>query len=305
MNGQVADFRHVCFVAASPGPARPGWSASTPPRALPAVPAEPLHPFLGWLTQQAGLQVGAYRPAALNRRLGACLRALRVTSPERARALLESRPELLAKVLDALLIGVSGFFRDEAVFEQLHKVILPGLLRGRPGLRVYSAGCSDGQELYSLAMLLDDLGCLDQSELLGLDCRPVAIARARAGCWPAPEANPVPLAFRARYFHGREGCARVAPRLREKIRWRAGDLLAEPDPDGSWDLVLFRNVAIYMSWEHQALWDRFAALVRPGGVLVTGKAERPPSRLPFRSIGPCLFKKMEGAGLGSPAGTRS
>lgn len=314
--GSVAsDLSHVCFVGVEP-PARCGVRRQ-PSRVGPAESGErnkragffrarsdsPLSPaalceaeepdaFLVWLFNEAGLDAGAYRCKALQRRLPACLRALRASCSEQARAMLERRPELLPRAMEAVLIGVSGFFRDQAVFEQLRRSVLPNLLRGRGGLSVYSAGSADGRELYSMAMLLDGLGVLKGSSLLGVDCRPEAIARAEAGWYGATDLDGVAPELRDRYFepHGTRACIRAA--LRGNICWQVGNLLIASQAGGGWDVVLCRNVAIYLRPEQTAgLWERLTAGLRPGGVLVTGKAERPTAGLPLKRIYPSIYQK--------------
>jgi chemotaxis methyl-accepting protein methylase len=299
-----------------------------------------LDEFLVWLLQKAWLSPEVYRASALHRRLPACLRALRVPTTAAARALLEREPQLLSRALSTILIGVSGFFREPLVFEILQREGLPRLLRRTPELRVLSAGCSDGQELYSLAMLLDQAGALDKAFLLGLDCRSEAVVRAQGGWFEVAEIGQVPLEFHARYFthHGSE--VLVSRKLRERICWCEEDLLAglpeEQEPacvnppcslrvkgkptehdahptlaplpemenrnsgldyfesaTGFWDLILFRNVAIYLDpHPAQSLWARLVRQLRVGGLLVTGKAERPPRNLPVRRIGHCLYERI-------------
>jgi chemotaxis protein methyltransferase CheR len=246
---------------------------------------------MGWMFGKAGLDISVYRPSALQRRLPACLRQLRVASPESARTLLECRPELLPLALNALLIGVSDFFRDAPVFGQLQTVVLPALLRSRPGIRVCSVGVSGGQELYSVAMLLAELAGLGGSRLMGIDCRSHAIAHAAAGDFRPEEMAGVEPARRERFFERAGGCWRIRPELRSQVRWEVADLFSFAGP-GPWDLILFRNVAIYLD-DSPAVraWERLEARLAPGGVLVTGKAERPPGWLGLVRIGPSIYRK--------------
>jgi chemotaxis methyl-accepting protein methylase len=180
---------------------------------------------------------------------------------------------------------------------------------GRPGrLRVWSPGCSDGAELYSVAILLDELGLLDRCELLGTDCRADAVERARAGAYDAHAVRCVPPDLLARHFttDADRRTWRVSPRLRAAARWRTADVLNVCEP-GVWDLVLCRNLAIYLQPEAAGeLWRRLEAAVRPGGVLALGKAERPGSGRRFTPAGPCLFRRSgaaDGDGMNGTVGT--
>ncbi|MHC1765299.1 MAG: protein-glutamate O-methyltransferase CheR [Verrucomicrobiia bacterium] len=251
------------------------------------------NPFAVWLFEQVGLDASAYRPAFLERRISACLRALLVNSTEAAQAVLEQKPERIRSAVDTILIGVSSFFRDAAVFEQLRRKVLPDLLGGRDGLRVCSVGCSEGHELYSTAILVDSLGRLCASHFLGLDFRPEAVSRAHAGRFDGAELEPVPPEWRDRYFAVHGHTARIAPSLRESARWEEADCFQWEFGRDSWDLVLFRNVAIYLDQKEViGLWKRLIQGLRPGGVLVTGKAEQPPNELPLKLISRCLYARL-------------
>jgi len=254
---------------------------------------EQLDPFLVWLLEKVGVDAHDYRVAALQPRLPACLRALKTSSTQTAKALLTSQPSLLGRALDAVLIGVSGFFRDTEVFEGLSRHALPQLLQGRSGLRVCSLGCSTGQELYSVAMLLDKAGALAGSHLLGLDCRPEAIAHAQAGWFPVAALKTLASEFQERYFEREPTRSRICARLRETVRWQAGDLLQALAGEPPWDLLLFRNVAIYLEPECTEVWTALGQQLRLGGILVTGKGERPPKGWGAQRLRPCLYYKTE------------
>jgi chemotaxis methyl-accepting protein methylase len=318
----AARYRHVTFpdsvggygkaVNLSPPPPFDPLADAGP---SPAAPTEPLAPdvesFLRWLLSRAGLNIRHYKPETLGRRLPACLRALRVGSVGQARALLQRQPQLASAALDALLIGVTGFFRDDAVFSALHRRTLPDLLRrwraqaGSRSFRVWSAGCSDGAELYTVAILLVELGALSPFgvELVGTDCRPEALERAAAGAFDAAAVKSVPPHLLQRYFSFDGSRHHVQRALRAAVRWRCGDALAAPEP-GPWDLVLCRNVAIYLQPESAAaLWASLAAVLRPGGALVLGTAERPNGVPGLSCEAPCVYRRADGP-PGRPAPAR-
>lgn len=299
--GQLDRFSNIWFAGIDPprrterrsGNSSAAWAKRCAARDWARREPERPNPFAVWLFEKVGLNAYAYRPAFLERRISACLRALCVDSTEAAQAALEQKPERIRSAVDTILIGVSSFFRDEAVFEQLRRRVLPDLLRGRDGLRICSVGCSEGHELYSAAILVDSLGRLKTSHFLGLDFRPDAIARARAGCFDVAELEPVPAELRDRCFtvHGRS--AQIAPLLREAAQWQEANCFQWEFGRDSWDVVLFRNVAIYLDQrEVIALWKRLSQGLRPGGVLVTGKAEQPPGEFPLKLISRCLYARL-------------
>lgn len=250
--------------------------------------------FLEWLFARAGLNVRAYRAETLQRRLPACLRSLGARSPAEARRNLELVPERLPGALSTMLVGVTSFYRDPSVFGLLIDQLLPKLAECRGGLSVWSAGCSDGAELYSVAFGLAEAGLLSGSYLLGTDCRTDAIARAKAGRFDAAALKCVPGPVRERCLApDAPGWQVVAP-IRAALRWRVADLLASSEP-GYWDVILCRNTTMYMRAEVTgALWPRFEAALRPGGFLVLGKAERPAGAKRLALAGPCVYRRVRG-----------
>lgn len=295
----VHDLRHIRFEGV-PRLTRRGTVARnqlaaasvTAPESRRSMPdAEPADPLVEFVLKQSMLDPKAYRSGSTTRRVPACLRLLRVSTEQQAISLLKRKPELLGNALDALLIGVSEFFRDAAVFECLAR-ILPGLAQSERRLRAYSAGCSEGQEIYSLAILLAEAGSLDRWELVGADCRPSAIATAKAGLFNRNGTSGVGPGLQSRYFRRERGGWRISETLRQRTQWRVEELLSLRAA-GKWNLIFFRNVAIYLRVEKAApLWASLCSALETDGLLVTGKAERPPGHLPLIRLHPCIYRKV-------------
>lgn len=257
------------------------------PDALDPAEAE----FVNWLLRQGGLDVNDYRPESLRRRLPACLRVLGVQSVARAQLILRRQPELLPKALSAVVIGVTSFFRDPSVFDALAAEVLPSLRGEASPLRVWSAGCSDGQELYSVAMLLAEAMRLDDAELLGTDCRAQAISAAISGRYDAAAMESVPSDWQDKYFTHDGGAWEVSESLRHATRWEIAALPGNVAPC-SFDLILCRNLAIYLELNAaERLWAHLITALRPGGVLGVGKAERPAALRTLKQVGPCLYRR--------------
>ncbi|MEY4940821.1 MAG: hypothetical protein RIQ93_2556 [Verrucomicrobiota bacterium] len=281
--------RTPAFSSQSVGGVRP--LGRLPPKSF--EPPEPLHPFAAHVLTRAGIEPTAYRAKPLHRRLSACLRQSGAPSLPVAQQLLERSPKLLHSALDTLLIGVSAFFRDAPVFQALRSNFLPELLRRQPSLNVFSAGSSGGHELYSMAMLLDELSALENSTFLGVDCRAQAIAQAQSGRFESAEVAGLSAAQQEKYFTCRGGLAVVRESLRSRLEWRCLDLLSFAGGSGAKDVILFRNVAIYLEPTAAAqAYERFTAQLSPGGLLVTGKAESPPKSLPLTRVAPSIFRKL-------------
>jgi len=295
-------YRHIRFFdesALAPGPTRRPIPSRVHPVAASTRDAEPVASevvdHLAFLLRRAGVDPGHYHMASLSRRVGACLRSLKARSLEEARSRLEQEPERLTGAVSTILIGVTEFFRDPHVFACLDEVVLPKLAAGRRRLRVWSAGCADGAELYSVAMLLARRGLLGGSTLVGTDCRPDVLCKAERGWFDRDQVERLPLPFRAPFLVEEGSGGRVCGVLRRAVCWRQGDILAAPPADAPcWDLILCRNVAIYLEPAASALlWSRLLQSLRVGGVLVVGKAERPDRQRCLVRLAPCVFEKRE------------
>lgn len=289
-----ARFHHVLFRGATPVGRDRRKPAMVPrPTSLPPTLPQPVEDagtlFLRRILAQAGLNPLLYRKAPLVRRLPACLRALRVETCAAAERLFAAKPALLSNALESLLIGTTELFRDPAVFTQLEHDVLPKLLQRPAPPRVWSAGCSEGAELYSVAMLLAKFGALEGSRLLGSDCRPAAIERAMRGVY-LPGERVMPATAGGHWQELADGRIAMSREIRQAVQWEQSDLLA-PRPLGTWDLILCRNVAIYLEpAAAETLWRRLAEALAPGGFLIVGKAEKP--RLSsLRRVAPSIYCK--------------
>lgn len=186
--------------------------------------------------------------------------------------------DLLAK---DLLIHVTGFFRDPAVHATLAETVIPGLVRDQPQgqpLRIWIAGCSTGEEAYSLAILFQEAisaaGRDIRLQVLASDIDAEAVAMAREGLYPAAIEADVSEARLARFFCKEDGQGyRVLPDMRAAVVFTVQDLLADP-PFSRLDLVSCRNLLIYLGPEAQAKAVAvFHFALKEGGTLLLGSAE--------------------------------
>jgi chemotaxis protein methyltransferase CheR len=201
----------------------------------------------------------------------------------------------LRELKDYLTINVSSFFRDPDKYRYLGSRILPELAGDGVRLRVWSAGCSRGQEAYTLAMMLRaGLAGLRPHEILATDLDRTALEVARAG-GPYDEtdvANVRPDYLR-RYFDRNETGYWVKDDLRHGITFRHANLLSERFGQG-YDLIVCRNVVIYFTAEVKDwVYRRFHQALRPGGVLFVGGTEIIPSRtgIGFESVGISFYRR--------------
>ncbi|KAE8762737.1 CheR family methyltransferase [Georgenia thermotolerans] len=180
-------------------------------------------------------------------------------------------------VVEALVTTETSWFRDRPTFDALTGQLLPALADRGP-LRVWSAGCSTGQEPYSVVMALLDAGA-DAFSVLATDVSATVLERARAGRYTALEmGRGLPRSAWARYFTPRAGEWQVAARVRERVDLRRHSLL-EPSPAahaGTFDVVLLRHVLMYFDLAARAVvLRRLRRCLAPGGFLVLGTTETP------------------------------
>jgi chemotaxis protein methyltransferase CheR len=292
-----AAYRHVVFPPSGPVGASPiNFAGVLEPTPVPPptnlrAPIEN-ESFLCWVFDRAGLDARDYKSETLHRRLPACLRALRAKSLDEARQMIQLQPCALKLAMGALVIGVTGFFRDPAVFSSLGEHFLPDLTARGSAARIWSVGCSDGQELYSIAMLLAEMQTLHRCHLLGTDCRSDAVRTAAEGAYDHQSVQSVPLPLLAKYFKPDGPRWRIHSWLHTVVRWRSGSALAGSEP-GIWDMILCRNLSIYLLGAATSrLWQVLTAALRPGGLLVVGKAERPLGAVGLEMAAPCIYRRL-------------
>ncbi|WP_397384270.1 chemotaxis protein CheB [Prosthecobacter sp.] len=195
---------------------------------------------------------------------------------------LQENPQELGILFKELLIGVTNFFRDKTAWEQLATKALPLLLKDRPAgsiLRAWVAGCSTGEEAYTLAMVfketLKNLKCADNVSLqiYATDLDKDAIDKARQGLFPENIVADVSPSRLTRFFIKEETGYRVNKEIRSMVVFAPQNLIMDP-PFTRLDLLCCRNLLIYLTPELQRkLFPLFHYSLNPGGVLFLGSAE--------------------------------
>lgn len=230
----------------------------------PLTPAE-----LRTLSLVSGLPLQSFRGDHLSSALERTFARERVGSVEALVARLRTDAPARTRFRRSVAISTSGLFRDPAQFNVLEPLLPPLLAGHKRRLRVWSAGCANGSELATVALLLDRLGSLDRSYLLGSDLLEENIALARSG-------------------------SAFPPELASRLRWERRDILAEGAPRGRWNVVLCRNLAIYLDAAAKgSLHETLAAALAPRGILLLGRSERiaEPKALGLDPVAPHAYRK--------------
>jgi chemotaxis protein methyltransferase CheR len=228
---------------------------------------------LASLARASGLALQSYRQAHVSACVARALARHQTQSVAGLARLCRRDPAVRAALRRCILVPVTGLFRDPEQFDLLEQRVLPRLLARRSGFSAWSAGCSDGSELYSVVLMLRRLGALARSRLLGSDLSAGRVELARRGAMVS---------------------AAVRQEALPVLRWERRDLLREPPPPGAFDLVLCRNVTIYFEPPAQrAVYVKLAAALGPGGVLMLGTCERllVPGQFGLTAGGPHLYRR--------------
>jgi chemotaxis protein methyltransferase CheR len=237
----------------------------------------------GFVRDSAGINLSADKDYLVVSRLKPQLPAWNIASLDSLVERLRAQPKgsLASQVIAALTINETLWFQDQKPFEALKSVMIPDIVSRSPSDRpiaIWSAACSSGQEVYSIAMTMRD----EEQQLrgrrvsiLGSDiCEPV-LARARSGIYSQFEVQRgLPVQRLVKFFEDLGGEWRVRPELRANVEFRALNLLDLPQNMGPFDIIFCRNVLIYFEPAiKRAVLASLAARAKPGGYLALGGAE--------------------------------
>ncbi len=243
----------------------------------------PDDPFFQQLTakisRDRGFGCASYKEKCLRRRIAVRMRAKGVLTYEAYARVLDTDASEYERLLDALTINVTKLFRNWETYSALANQVVPALWAlPAPFIRVWSAGCSSGEEPYSLATLFHrhatDRGASpSRVRVLGTDIDRDSLAAAERGAYEEAAFADTPADLRARYF-GNVAPYRISPEVRALVSFERRDLVGEAAPEGSFHLIACRNVLIYFDRATQeALFEKFHDALHPGGYLVLGKVE--------------------------------
>ena len=236
------------------------------------------------VTAARGFRCDAYKESCLRRRLAVRMRACGVHTFTEYAERLDSDAAEYDRLLDALTINVTKFYRNADMWDRLATTIIPDLMkRCQGGIRCWSAGCASGEEAYTLAVLL--LAEARKSALTGsiidridaTDCDVRSLQKAEEGRYPREAFDEMPDVLTRRYFRDSDDQSdrlSVSDQVRRAVRFTQHDVTREAPPDPPYDLILFRNVVIYFDRATQErVFSQMANVLTPGGVFILGKVE--------------------------------
>lgn len=234
------------------------------------------------ISRDRGFGCASYKDKCLRRRIAVRMRARGVhTYADYAQVLDQDQAEY-DRLLDALTINVTKLFRNWETYSAIAEKVVPALwAQPTPTINVWSAGCSSGEEPYSIGALFHrhaaQAGGSAQLEqrvrILGTDIDARCLAAADVGVFEEGDFTDTPPELRRRYFAPAAPFT-VVPEVKRLVRFERRDLLADAAPPGAHQLICCRNVMIYFDRETQErLFEKFHQALAPGGFLVLGKVE--------------------------------
>lgn len=245
--------------------------------------------------ETSGLDLDQYKEQQMQRRISQWLARVGADYGEYLKRLETDRSEM-QRFLEYLTINTSQFYRDVQVFSRIHTEVLPALLAGSRRLKIWSAGCSVGAEIYTIAILLQELAPGSRHTLLGTDLDEQALVKAAEAVYAPKLVNTMPKELVSKYFtRDEKGNYVLTDKIKRMVTFKKQNLLTDPFDDG-FDLILCRNVFIYFTAEAQArLTSRFSESLKPGGYFIVGSAENLPNpekyHLTRRAY--CIYQKRE------------
>jgi two-component system, chemotaxis family, CheB/CheR fusion protein len=234
--------------------------------------------LLQFLRDSRSFDFTGYKRPSLMRRVRHRMHEVGTDSFEDYQDVLQLQPNEFTALFNTILINVTSFFRDPDAWEHLRGAVLPGVLEASDGgeLRVWSAGCSAGQEAYSIAMLLHEelgSGFRERVKIYATDVDEDALNYARQASYTEREMRGLPDSYRERYFDHSNGRYVFTPDLRRTVIFGRNDLTSDA-PISRIDILLCRNTLMYLNAETQTrVVSRLGFALRPNGVLFLGKAE--------------------------------
>jgi chemotaxis protein methyltransferase CheR len=244
---------------------------------------EDYNEFRAFLERTSGIVLGDAKQYLVRGRLQRLLDEKGLTSLAGLNAALrtETSLELRTRVIDAMTTNETSWFRDEHPYDYLFHVVLPELKREGSGrLRIWSAGCSTGEEPYSIGIVVQEFltanpRCFSSVEIVATDISAGIIGQASAGLFEAASlSRGLAVARRDKYFTPADTRWAIKPEVRKLVRFSRHSLLHDFTPLGMFDVVFCRNVLFYFSRPRRTdIVTRLVNTIKSHGFFILGSAE--------------------------------
>lgn len=270
--------------------------------------AKDLSRICSFIYEQSGIRIGADKQIMLEARLKRRMNALNMLSYAEYCNYVFAGGQNAAEIIpliDAVSTNKTDFYREKAHFDVLTATALPEFTAAHGSsreFRLWSAGCSSGEEPYTLAIVLSEYARAHAGfrfKILATDISTLVLEKAQRGIFTAEVASPVPVAESRRYFmRSRDRSSdrmRIVPELRETIEFRRLNLMEDFGLAERFDAIFCRNVIIYFDRPTQErLFHKFSVQLVDGGYMFVGHSESLHSlNVPFKPVAPAVYRKND------------
>ena len=249
-----------------------------------------------------------YKEKQMRRRLTSFMERSQASDLDAYFASAQNDQRMLQELKDFLTINVSEFFRDDRQFEKLETLLLPQLIESRGNLKIWSAGCSNGAEPYTLAIMMEEITPGKHYKILATDLDETILARAKAGGpYMAKDVRNVRPERLAKYFRKSGNGYWILDSIKQMVDFKKHNLLSN-QPESNCDLILCRNVVIYFTDQaKRKIYKGFSDSLRERGILFIGGSEIifDSADLGFEIAFPSFYRKVPAGTPIKPLGARS
>ncbi|TDL34734.1 protein-glutamate O-methyltransferase CheR [Jeotgalibacillus sp. S-D1] len=250
--------------------------------------------FIQIIKQQTGIDLSLYKEAQMKRRLTSLYEKRGHSSFMGYYDAISFNELFFKEFLERITINVSEFYRNPQRWEALDNRILPNLLKGKPKLAAWSAGCSTGEEAYSLAMIMSKRTSLTNVSVLATDIDENALQKAKMGLYSNRLLTDLPESFKEKYFIKQGMFYKLSNELINQVIFDRQNILTSTF-NSQFDLIVCRNVMIYFTEEAKyLLYQKLSDALSPGGILFVGSTEQVvnPSKYRLSVVEPFFYRKQ-------------
>lgn len=228
--------------------------------------------FHKWVYKELGINLSAYKPEQLNRRINSLMNRVGVKSLDEYTVLIKKDDNQRQKFLDFITINVTEFFRNPELFNDLELLIKNDLLTKNNSLKIWSAACSIGCEPYSLAIILNNIGG-GKHNIIATDIDNTILSRAKKGEYNEMEVKNVKEEYKKRYFKFENNTYYLDNTIKSMVNFKKHDLICDSYED-NFDLIVCRNVVIYFNNDiKKVIYEKFSKALKKNGLLFIGATE--------------------------------
>lgn len=230
--------------------------------------------FEKWVYKEIGINLSAYKPNQLHRRIESLMTRVGVSSLEEYTKLIKKDSAQRQRFLDFITINVTEFFRNPELFDELDKYIKSVYLPRNQSLKIWSAACSIGCEPYSVAMMLQNSSSTaSKHKILATDIDSTILVRAKEGEYTDNEMKNVKAEYLNKYFKSVNNKYQINQSIKNMVTFKKHDLILD-SYEGNFDIILCRNVVIYFNTDvKNEIYKKFSQSLKPGGLLFVGATE--------------------------------